>query len=131
MTVEYKTPTLTLKVHENFVLAMVNTFVKISQREVDFLASVASKHFSGPFAVIEVRDKNISINPKIHTTAKEFLPNFAAYALVTNDMMTMQNFTHEEASMKYEHHKFCYSLDEAKQWVASVLPAVEELKQTA
>jgi hypothetical protein len=123
MTIEYKTPTLTLKVHENFVLAMANTFVNIAQQEIDFLASVATKHFSGPFAVIEVRDKNISIDPAAHTEVKALLPNLTTYALVTNSTKAIHNFRFEEVFMKYEQHRLCNTMDEAKEWVASVLPA--------
>ena len=125
MTTEYKTPTLTLRVHDNFVLALANTYVSISQQEVDFLASVANKHFTGPFGVIEVRDKNISIDPKVHAEVKAILKNYVAYALVTNDIKAVKNFKQEEAFMKYEHHKLCSSIDEAKEWITSVLPAVK------
>ena len=131
MTTEYKTPTLTLRVHDNFVLALANNYVTISEREIDFLGSVTNKHFSGPFGVIEVRDKNIAIDPGVHRKAKRSLPNYTAYALVTNDIKTMQNFSQEESEMRYAHHKLCNSIDEAQQWMAGVLAAANALQQTA
>ena len=111
MAVEYKTPALTLKVHDNFVMAMANSFMPIGQSEIDFLVQVVNKHFSEPFAVIEVRDKNVSIDPEVHSQAKVLLPNYQAYALVTNDVKAIENFDQEEAYMKYEHHKLCNTLD--------------------
>jgi len=118
---EYKTPNLSLFVQDKYILAMANQYTIISEKEIDFLSTVAKKHFTGPFGLIEVRDRNISIDPLIHTKAKEALPNFAAYALVTSSKEAIQNYQLEDSFMKYENHKLCNTVDEAKNWMNSVL----------
>ena len=123
--IEYKTPNLTLYVQDRYILAMANQYTIISEKEIDFLSTVAKKHFTNAFGLIEVRERNISIDPLIHTKAKEALPNFSAYALVTNSKVAIQNFQLEDSFMKYEHHKLCNTIDEAKSWISSVLPKTQ------
>lgn len=119
---EYKTPNLSLYVEEKYILALANQYTNISEKEINFLSTVAKKHFTEAFGVIEVRAQNISIDPQIHAKAKQALPNFAAYALVTNCKEAIQKYQSKGSDMKYEHHKLCNTLDEAKSWVSSVLP---------
>ena len=121
MTLEYKTPTLTLKVHENHILAMVNNFVSVSEDELNFLAVVANKHFTGPFGMVEVRDENVMMDPQLHARVKEVLPNFSAYALVTNSSDTLQNMEKEESFMAYENFRLCSTISEATHWVNLVV----------
>ena len=119
--VEYKTPTLTLKVHENHIVAMANNFVRVTEKELNFLAVVANKHFTGPFGLVEVRDKDVSMDPQLHARVKEVLPNFSAYALVTNSTDTLKNMKREEAFMAYENFRLCSTISEASNWVKFVL----------
>lgn len=121
-TTEYKTPSLSLYVQDKYILAMANEYTNISEKDINFLSTVAKKHFNEPFGVVEVRNQNISIDPVIHAKAKQVLPNFAAYALVTNSKEAIQNYQLEDSFMKYDHHKLCNTVDEAKEWISSVLP---------
>lgn len=121
-TTEYKTPKLTLFVKDQYILAVANENTTISESEMSFLSTVAKKHFSGPFGVIEVRDKNISIDPELHAKAKQAIPNFAAYALVTNRVSAIKSLENEEAFMKYEKFRLCSSIEEATEWMNFILP---------
>ena len=118
---EYKTHTLSLQVHQNHIVAKANNFVRISEKELNFLAVVANKHFTGPFGMVEVRDKNISMDPQLHAKVKEVLPNFSAYALVTNSNQTIKNLDSEESFMGYENFRLCSTISEATDWVNLVL----------
>ena len=120
MALEYKTPTLTLKVHEDHILAMANN-VEVTENELNFLAVVANKHFTGPFGLVEVRDKNVLMNPQLHAQVKEVLPNFSAYALVTNSSDTLKNMKREEAFMAYDNFRLCSTISEATDWVNLIL----------
>lgn len=125
---EYKTPYLSLYVQDNYILAMANEYTQISEKEIDFLSSVAKKHFSDSFGVVEVRNQNISMDPKIHMKVRQAIPNFAAYALVTNCKEAIKHFSSNDAFMKYDHHKLCNTVEEAKNWMISVLPNNPKLK---
>lgn len=118
---EYKTPYISLQVHENHIVAKANNFVRISENELNFLEVVANKHFTGPFGLVEVRDKNISMDPQLHAKVKEVLPNFSAYALVTNSSQTINNMDQEESFMAYENFRLCSTISEACNWVKFVL----------
>ena len=122
---EYKTPNLTLYVHDQYILAMANEHTIISEKEIDFLSKVAKKHFTDAFGLIEVRERNISIDPLIHTKVKEVLPNFAAYALVTNRVSAIKSLEKEQPFMKYEGFRLCSSLHEATEWMKFILPEKE------
>lgn len=123
-TIEYKTPTLSLSVHDQYILAVANENTMISEKEISFLSTVAKKHFSGPFGVLEVRDKSISIDPEVHEKAKQAMPNFAAYALVTNKVSAIKSLEKEEPFMKYEDFRLCSSVQEATEWMNFILPEV-------
>jgi len=120
-TTEYKTPQLSLLVQDKYILAMANKYTNISENEINFLSTVAKKHFNEPFGLIEVRERDISIDPVIHAKARQVMPNFSAYALVTNSKEAIQNYQYEGSFMKYDHHKLCNTVDEAKSWMSSVL----------
>ena len=122
MTTEYKTPNLSLFVKDQYILAVANENTTISENEISFLATVAKKHFSGPFGVLEVRDKSISIDPEVHEKAKQAMPNFAAYALVTNRVSAIKSLESEERFMKYEGFRLCSSIQEATEWMNFILP---------
>ena len=121
---EYKTPNLSLYVQDQYILAKANEHTSISEKEISFLSSVAKKHFSGPFGVLEVRDKNVSINPELHAKVKKALPNFMAYALVTNRVSAIKSLEKEEPFMKYEGFRLCSSVHEASEWMNFILPKV-------
>jgi len=118
---EYKTPTLSLQVHENHIVAMANNFVRVTENELNFLAVVANKHFTGPFGMVEVRDKNVLMDPQLHAKVKQALPNFSAYALVTNNSNAIENMKREESFMAYENFRLCSTISEATDWVNLVL----------
>lgn len=121
---EYKTPSLSLYVQDQYILAVANENTAISEKEINFLSTVAKKHFTGPFGVLEVRDKSISIDPEIHAKAKQALPNFTAYALVTNRVSVIKSLENEERFMKYEGFRLCSSVREAKEWMDFILPKI-------
>lgn len=123
-TAEYKTPSLTLYVQDQYILAKANEHTKLSEKDISFLSSVATKHFTGPFGVLEVRDKNISINPELHAEVKKVLPNFKAYALVTNRVSAIKSLEKEAPFMKYEDFRLCSSIQEATEWMNFILPKV-------
>ena len=114
---EYKTPSLLLEVHENYVVAKANPFVDISEKQLDFLDVVAKKHFNGPFGLLEVRDQNTSINPELHAKVKEVLPFLSAYALVTDSVKTVKNLYKEKNFMGYENFRLFSTISEATEWV--------------
>ena len=118
---EYKTPNLSLRVHQNHIVAMANNFVRISENELNFLAVVANKHFTGPFGMVEVRDKNVLMDPQLHAKVKQVLPNFSVYTLVTNSSQTINELDKEKSFMGYEHFRLCSTISEAADWVNLVL----------
>lgn len=121
---EYKTPSLSLYVKDQYILAVANEHTNISESDINFLSSVAKKHFTGPFGVIEVRDKNISINPELHAKVKKVLPNFMAYALVTNRISAIKSLENEKHFMEYEGFRLCSSTHEASEWMNFILPKI-------
>jgi len=119
--IEYKTPSLSLEVYEHYIVAQAHPLVKISEKELNILAVVAKKHFDGPFGLVEVRDKNISICPELHKKVISVLPYFSAYALVTNSVKTVKNLYKEKAFMGYDNFMLYATLDEAIAWVNQVV----------
>jgi hypothetical protein len=129
--IEYKTPTLSLRVYKNHIVAMANDFVRVSEKELNFLAVVANKHFSGPFGLIEVRDKNVLMDPQLHARVKQVLPNFSVYTLVTNSSQALKELEREKSFMDYEHFRLCSTISEAADWVKLVLARNYPDKQIA
>jgi len=128
---EYKTPSLLLEVHENYIVAKTNPFVEISEKQLDFLVVVAKKHFNAPFGLVEVRDQNTSINPELHAKVKEVLPFLSAYALVTDSVKTVKNLYKEKTFMVYEYFKLFSDIGEATEWVDFVLSEKYQEKKIA
>lgn len=129
--IEYKTPTLSLRVYKNHIVAMANDFVRVSEKELNFLAVVANKHFTGPFGLVEVRDKNVLMDPQLHARVKQVLPNFSVYTLVTNSSQALKELEREQSFMSYDHFRLCSTISEATDWVKLVLARNFPEKQIA
>ena len=129
--IEYKTPSLSLQVHDHYIVAKANPLVNISEKELNILAVVAQKHFHGPFGLVEIRNKNISIKPELHTKVKELLPDFSAYALVTDSIKTVKNLYKEEPFMGYKNFRLFTTISEATEWVNLVLAEKHHEKKIA
>jgi len=118
---EYITASARFLVYENYIVAEPNQYVDVSHQEVDDLHDVVKENMKGPFGLIENRPNETSINPMVYKRAKELMPDLKAFALVSNSRTTIASFKLEQAFMKGIKSAIYASLDDAKEWMESVL----------
>ena len=118
---EYDFKSAKFFVHEHYIVAEPKECIDISFKELELLHEIVEENINGPFGLIEHRQKNTSINPVIYTRAKELMPNFIAYALVSENQTIDRSFFLEKAFMKGIQGALFTSLDPAKEWMQTTL----------
>ena len=118
---EYTFQTSRFRVYEHYIIAEPVENTDISFQELEYFETIAKENFNTPFGLIEFRPQQTSINPVIYQKAKERLPNFVTYALVSNCNKTDRSFFLEKSFMKGIQGALFSTLEEAKEWTEATL----------
>jgi hypothetical protein len=118
---KYKTSSANFFVYDKYIVTEPLQVIHVSKNEVEQLHNIVSKNFEGAFGLIENRLNKNSINPMAYQYAKELMPNFSAFALVVHSSLARENFRWEHKFIKGIKHEIFYSLEDAVEWMESVL----------
>lgn len=118
---KYKTNSANFFVYDKYIVAEPLSGINVSKNEVEQLHNIVSKNFEGAFGLIENRINKNSINPMVYQYAKGLMPNFSAFALVVHSSLARENFRWESKFIEGIKHEMFYSLEDAFEWMESVL----------
>jgi hypothetical protein len=112
-----------IKIVGNIVYAEPVEGSNISKQEVDLLHDAVINNISGSgnIGLIEIRPGDTSIDPVVYRYAKEIMPTFTAFALVTESDLAFKLFNTEVAFMKDIQSSIFRTIEEAEVWMQAVL----------
>jgi len=110
-----------LTVRGNIVHAETRAGMDISKADVDRLFEIVNERALGEFGLIEIRPKEVSIDPASYRYAKELMPQLRVFALVAESELTFKVFESETAFMRDLRFGIFKTLAEAESWMKSEL----------
>ena len=121
--------TIIFNVIGNVVISQVKSLVMVSSNQVDELTHVVNEYIHGEFGFISIRNqqREVSINPAIWKNVFENLANLKAFALVSDNLNSVENFyifekpfIEEFGPEDFPAEAF-HNVDEAYDWITKIL----------
>ncbi|WP_340066621.1 STAS/SEC14 domain-containing protein [Ascidiimonas aurantiaca] len=110
-----------VEVYKNYMIAYLNEGIILSLERAYELNGISEIHFGNrDFAYIAVRNHSYSVDPFIYTHTKK-IKNLKAFAVVSKMELLKHSFKIEQHFFGDKPMKMFNNIEEALQWVKSIL----------